>query len=138
MAQASWASSAGTRKSMLGNKRRDTKPELAVRRLLHARGLRYRVDMRPEPDLPRRADILFTRKRVAVFIDGCYWHGCPEHYTAPKTNADFWRAKVDRNRQRDLDTTMVLQDRGWLVLRFWTHEEPSLAAEAIAVAVGAA
>ncbi|MFB9073189.1 hypothetical protein ACFFX0_19090 [Citricoccus parietis] len=80
----SWASSEANRRSMRGNKGRDTKPELAVRRLLHARGLRYRVNFRLEQDLRRTADLAFTKARVAVFIDGCYWHGCPEHYTAPR------------------------------------------------------
>lgn len=123
---------------MKGNRRRDTAPELAVRRLLHAAGLRYRVDAKPEDDLRRRADILFRRRRVAVFIDGCYWHGCPEHYTAPKANAEFWRAKVERNRERDAETTAVLQERGWTVLRFWTHDRPEDVADHIskAVAVG--
>ncbi len=94
MGEGSGASTPATRKSMVGNKARDTKPELAVRRLLHAAGLRYRVSARPEPDLARTADILFAKPRIAVFIDGCYWHGCPDHYTAPKANATFWRREV--------------------------------------------
>lgn len=86
----SWASSEGTRLSMLGNRRRDTGPELAVRKLLHAGGLRYRVDVAPTTNRRRRADIVFTRQRVAVFIDGCFWHGCPEHRSIPKANAEYW------------------------------------------------
>lgn len=110
---------------MRANKGRDTKPELAVRRLLHAFGLRYRVNARPEKDLRRTADLLFRPSRVAVFIDGCYWHGCPEHYTAPKANGGFWADKVERNRERDSETTSVLVERGWEVLRFWEHEDPA-------------
>lgn len=123
---------------MLGNKGRDTKPEVAVRRLLHAGGLRYRVGAQPEPDLRRTADILFTKKRIAVFIDGCYWHGCPEHYTVPKANAAFWRDKLKRNRERDVETTRLLEERGWSVMRFWTHETPQEIAAAIERAAGLA
>lgn len=113
---------------MQGNRSRDTKAELAVRRLVHARGLRYRVNARPEADLRRTADLVFTRVRVAVFIDGCYWHGCPEHFSMPSTNLDYWTGKIGRNRARDLETTSLLQERGWRVLRFWEHE----AADAVA------
>lgn len=127
----SWASSAGARKTMQGNRGRDTKAEIAVRRLAHARGLRYLVNARPEPDLRRTVDLLFTRVRVAVFIDGCYWHGCPEHFTTPTTNAGYWSGKIGRNQARDLDTTCRLEERGWIVLRFWEHEEPASVAERI-------
>lgn len=116
---------------MQGNRGRDTGAELAVRRLVHAQGLRYRDSARPEPDLRRTADLLFTRARVAVFIDGCYWHGCPEHFTMPATNFDYWSSKIGRNRARDFETTFLLEDRGWLVLRFWEHEAPVAAAERI-------
>ncbi|MFD4420862.1 very short patch repair endonuclease [Agromyces sp. NPDC058484] len=128
----SWASSAATRKTMQGNRSRDSKAEIAVRRLVHARGLRYRVDARPEADLRRTADLLFTRVRVAVFIDGCFWHGCPEHFSMPATNLDYWSTKIGRNQARDLETTSRLEARGWLVLRFWEHETPSTVAERIA------
>lgn len=120
---------------MRGNKARDTKPELAVRRLLHAGGLRYLVNARPDPDLRRTADVLFPKRRIAVFIDGCYWHGCPEHYTVPKAHGDFWREKLSRNRARDAETTRILTERGWRVLRYWTHESPEVIAAAIAEAV---
>lgn len=106
---------------MQGNRGRDTKPEIAVRRLVHNMGLRYRVNARPESDLRRTADLLFTRARVAVFIDGCYWHGCPEHYIPPVANRDYWSAKIATNRHRDQETTVILQGRGWIVLRFWEH-----------------
>lgn len=132
-----WASGAATRKTMQGNRGRDTKAELAVRRLVHANGLRYRVNARPEPELRRTADLLFTRARVAVFIDGCYWHGCPEHFSMPATNLEYWSTKIGRNQARDLETTTLLEARGWLVLRFWEHEPPIAVAERIAQLVRA-
>lgn len=119
---------------MQRNRGRDTSPELAVRRLLHAAGLRYRVDFAPLGGR-RRADIVFTRKRIAVFIDGCFWHGCPIHATRPKANADYWGQKLDRNIERDLETTASLQSAGWTVLRFWEHEAPTDVAETISRAV---
>lgn len=101
---------------------RDTAPEVAVRRLLHAAGMRYRVNV-PVPGMPRRTiDIVFVRAKVAVFMDGCFWHGCPEHATHPKANAEWWRAKLDKNMARDLETTRHLRSAGWTVLRFWEHE----------------
>jgi DNA mismatch endonuclease (patch repair protein) len=109
---------------MQGNRSRDTKPELAIRRSLHAKGLRYRVNYRPLPGLRRTADVVFTRSRVAVFIDGCFWHGCPDHYRAPASNVTYWSAKVSRNRERDTETTEHLECAGWTVLRFWAHEDP--------------
>ena len=117
---------------MQGNKSRDTSPEMAVRRLLHAAGLRYRVAHRPEPSLRRTADIVFTKQRVAVFIDGCYWHACPEHGTRARTNADYWSAKLQRNVARDADTTARLEAAGWTVLRFWEHEKPTEVANEVA------
>ena len=103
---------------------RDTAPERLVRRLVHAQGLRYRVAARPLPDLRRTADLVFRPVKVAVFIDGCYWHGCPEHYVPPKTNSGYWSGKVARNMARDVDTNQRLRDAGWTVLRFWEHESP--------------
>ncbi len=120
---------------MLSNKRRDTKPELAVRSALHRAGLRYRVDHPPVPGLRRRADIAFTRQRIAVFVDGCFWHGCPEHRTWPRRNAAYWGPKIERNRERDLDTNERLGAAGWVVLRFWEHEPVDLIASAIGDAV---
>jgi len=107
---------------MQANRGRDTQPELAVRRGLHARGLRYRVDHPLPFDRRRRADIAFTRAKVAVFIDGCFWHGCPDHGTTPRTNSEFWSAKIARNRERDAETDLRLHQEGWLVLRFWEHD----------------
>ena len=118
----SWASSAANRRSMLGNRSRDTKPERALRSLVHAAGLRYRVAAKPLPGIRRTADLLFRPTRVAVFVDGCYWHGCPEHFVPPKTNPDYWQEKIGRNVQRDRDTDARLVEAGWLVLRFWEHQ----------------
>ncbi|WP_090040365.1 MULTISPECIES: very short patch repair endonuclease [unclassified Leifsonia] len=126
-----WASSAAVRKVMQGNRSRDTKAEIAVRRLVHAKGLRYRVSAKPEADLRRSADLIFRSVKVVVFIDGCYWHGCPEHFKSPQTNAAYWSSKVGRNRLRDVETTRILEERGWLVMRFWEHEEPQLVADRI-------
>lgn len=116
---------------MQGNRSRDTQAELAVRRLVHAAGLRYRVDARPERDLRRTVDLLFSRARVVVLIDGCYWHGCPEHFKMPSTNRDYWEGKIGRNRLRDIETTALLEERGWRVLRFWEHEAPTSIAASI-------
>lgn len=123
---------------MVANRRRDTQPEMAVRRLVHAGGLRYRVDFAPLPKEKRlRADLVFTRAKVAVFIDGCFWHGCPQHHTVAKRNAEFWAAKVAGNRARDERVTTLLNDAGWTVLRFWEHEDPAGVAARIADAVRA-
>ncbi|MEQ7845805.1 very short patch repair endonuclease [Nocardioides kribbensis] len=107
---------------MQANRGRDTKPEMAVRRAAHAAGLRFRVDYRPIPELNRRADLVFTRAKVAVFVDGCFWHGCPTHHTVAKSNADFWARKVTRNRERDAETDRLLREAGWTVIRAWEHE----------------
>jgi DNA mismatch endonuclease (patch repair protein) len=111
---------------------RDTEPELTVRRALHRMGLRYRVGIAPEPTLRRRADIVFPRMRIAVFIDGCFWHGCPEHGRINFShNAEYWPAKIAGNVARDADTTERLRAAGWTVLRFWEHEDAVNAAETI-------
>lgn len=107
---------------MSGSIRRDTKPELRVRRNLHAMGLRFRVDFAPEAAVRSRADIVFTRVRVAIFIDGCFWHACPDHYRPPSANQAYWHPKIERNRQRDIRKTAALTEAGWLVLRYWEHE----------------
>ncbi len=114
---------------------RDTNPEKVIRRLVHAQGLRYRVAVRPVPDLRRTADLVFRPAKVAVFVDGCYWHGCPEHYVPPRTNPGYWSEKVARNIARDRDTDQKLTEAGWLVLRFWEHEESGRCAAEIAQAV---
>jgi DNA mismatch endonuclease, patch repair protein len=116
---------------MAATGQRDTAAELAVRSELHARGLRYRVDIAPLRGIRRRADVVFTRARVAVFIDGCFWHGCPEHATWPRHNAEFWRTKIETNRRRDLDTDRRLSEAGWGIVRAWEHEAPSEVADRI-------
>ncbi len=119
---------------MKAARRRDTAPEMALRRLLHARGFRFRVD-RPILSCARRADIVFTAAKVAVFVDGCFWHCCPFHRTFPKANAVWWAEKLKTNRRRDLDTTRKLRKAGWHVERIWEHEPPPKAAERIIAAL---
>ncbi|MFD0486709.1 very short patch repair endonuclease [Saccharopolyspora erythraea] len=126
------ASSEGVRKSMQANKGRDTKPELALRRAVHALGLRYRVSTRPLPAIRRTADLTFSRAKVAVFLDGCFWHGCPEHHTQSATNAEFWAEKVRRNRERDREIDRLLAEAGWSVIRIWEHEDPQVGAALVA------
>jgi len=116
---------------MRANRGRDTKPEIALRRELHRRGLRYFVDRRPLPGLNRRADIVFPRLKIAVFVDGCFWHGCPEHHTISASNAAFWSGKVEKNKERDRDTTARLEDAGWLVIRAWEHEDTTRVADSV-------
>ena len=132
----SWASSPRIRRSMLSNRSRDTGLELAVRRELFRMGFRYRTHCRPLPDLTCRADIVFGGMRLAVFLDGCFWHGCPEHGRRPsKTakNREWWLAKLDRNAARDRRNVDRLASAGWNSLRIWEHEETSVAVQRIAV-----
>lgn len=104
--------------------RRDTKPEIELRRRLHRLGYRYRVNC-PLPGMPRRrADITFSAKRVAVFVDGCFWHGCPEHGTSPRNNRVWWAEKLQKNVDRDRETDAYLRESGWTVVRVWEHEDP--------------
>lgn len=117
---------------MKRTRRRDTKCEVEIRKRLHARGLRYRVDRKVLQDLRRRADIVFGPARVAVFVDGCFWHGCPKHATWPKANAEFWKAKIEGNIDRDRDTDRRLTSAGWTVVRAWEHVDPEEAAQRIA------
>ena len=131
----SWASSETARRTMRANRRRDTKPELAIRSALHQLGMRFRVDFAPLPDRRRRADVVFTRWRVAVYVDGCFWHGCPEHGTTPRANEGYWRDKLRRNRERDAETVADLIDAGWTVVRVWEHESPGDAAHRIIAVV---
>ncbi|GII02756.1 hypothetical protein Pta02_47640 [Planobispora takensis] len=132
----SWASSDAVRASMRSNKSRDTKPELALRKAVHALGLRYRVAVRlPLPGRRRTADLAFPRLRIAVFLDGCFWHGCPEHHSVAKTNSAYWSEKLRANRERDADTDRRLKEAGWSVIRVWEHEDPVEAAQRVATAV---
>jgi DNA mismatch endonuclease (patch repair protein) len=131
----SWAASPAIRRAMQGNKSRDTKPEMAVRRAVHGMGLRYRIAARPLAGLRRTADLVFRRARIAVFVDGCFWHGCPAHHIPPRTNQTYWAAKIRGNKVRDRDTTVLLRAAGWTVLRFWSHEDPRAVAIKISQAV---
>jgi DNA mismatch endonuclease (patch repair protein) len=131
----SWAASPAVRAVMQGNRGRDTVPEKALRSAVHALGLRYRVNMRPLRELRRSADLLFTRAKVAVFLDGCFWHGCADHHRPARTNQDFWAEKIAGNRQRDSDTDSRLAAEGWVVIRVWEHEDPATAARRIEMVV---
>ncbi len=126
------ASSEMARKRMQSTPRRDTRAELRIRRLLHAMGLRYSVDAAPLPESPRRADVVFRRARVAVFVDGCFWHGCPEHGTWPRANEQFWREKILANKARDSDTDARLEAQEWAVIRVWEHADPVKVARTVA------
>ena len=108
----------------------DTAPEMALRRELHRRGLRYRVNMAPLAGR-RRADVIFPRVKVAVFVDGCFWHRCPDHGLDPKHNSGWWRDKLDRNVARDREVDAQLRSAGWTVIRIWEHEDPERAADGI-------
>ena len=112
------------RRRMERQGRRDSSVELAIRRTLHGLGYRFRVDYRLELSLRCRGDIVFPKRRVVVFIDGCFWHGCPQHATSPKHNADWWRGgvKLTANAERDRQNTEALTALGWTVLRIWEHE----------------
>ena len=123
--QASWASSPAVRAVMRANRGRDTRPEMALRTAVHALGLRYRVNVRPIPGLRRSADLVFTRAKVAVFMDGCFWHGCPDHHRPATKNAEFWHGKIASNRARDAETDRILLEHGWEVVRVWEHEDPT-------------
>jgi len=125
------ASNADVRRRMVATKRRDTPEEVRLRRVLHWMGLRYSVDAPPLPKLRRRADVLLRRDKVAIFVDGCFWHGCPQHKSQPKTNAEWWRAKLAANVRRDRDTDRRLRAAGWLVIRVWAHEAPERAARRV-------
>lgn len=111
-------------KRMKAAKPRDTAPEKALRSLLHKKGLRFRVDEKPIKELNRKADIVFRSAKIAVFVDGCFWHGCLLHGTQAKANAEFWENKIRQNKERDEDTNKRLNKAGWKVVRVWEHEEP--------------
>ncbi|MGH3313951.1 MAG: very short patch repair endonuclease [Streptomyces sp.] len=106
---------------MRSNKGRDTDPELRLRSSLHRAGLRYRISAKPVPTLRRTADVLFTKSRVAVFVDGCFWHGCPVHGSLPVRNRDYWVSKIEGTKRRDAETDLLLAEHGWRVVRVWEH-----------------
>ncbi|MGW6785754.1 MULTISPECIES: very short patch repair endonuclease [unclassified Streptomyces] len=129
------ATTTTVRARMSRQKRRDTGVEIALRKALHAKGARYRVHRRPVKGVRREADIVFGPTRVAVFVDGCFWHGCPVHATWPKNNAEFWRAKIEGNQRRDRDTDGRLAEAGWLSVRVWEHEQADEAAARVLAVV---
>jgi DNA mismatch endonuclease, patch repair protein len=116
---------------MQANRSRDTGPELAVRSALHREGFRFFTHRRPVPELRCLADIVFPRKRVCVFVDGCFWHGCEVHRRTPKNNAGYWTKKIARNIERDRQNDVALASAGWTVIRVWEHESPADAVERI-------
>ena len=128
------ASSGAVHARMSRLRRRDNGLEMVVRRLLHAAGLRYRVAYRIPGQRRRTIDIAVTRRKIAVYIDGCFWHSCPEHRHLPKSNVEWWVRKMAMNRARDAASTAQLKALGWTVLRFWEHEPPGLVAAAIVAA----
>ncbi|MBZ4519466.1 very short patch repair endonuclease [Mycobacterium avium] len=124
-----------TRRRMQSQRRRDTTLESRIRKALHQSGFRFRVDHRPEKSLRCRGDIVFTRLKVIVFVDGCFWHGCPRHATSPTNNAEWWREKLDANVERDRRNDQLLKELGWRVVRIWEHEETDEAVERIRAAL---
>lgn len=118
---------------MKGNRKKDTRPELALRSALHRRGARFRCDypIALAGRRPIRVDLAFPKRRIAVFVDGCFWHGCPQHGNVPRSNPTYWETKLARNRRRDTETSALLTKAGWNVVRVWEHERPDVAAEAI-------
>jgi DNA mismatch endonuclease (patch repair protein) len=122
------------RKIMKANRRRDSGPERALRSAMHRAGLRFRVDfpIRTPGSRPVRPDVVFPARRIAVFVHGCFWHGCPAHGTWPTTNRVYWKQKIEGNRRRDESTTTALERDGWTVVRVWEHEDAELAAQSIA------
>ncbi|MFC5182270.1 very short patch repair endonuclease [Actinomadura harenae] len=145
--EAAWAagkvprpSSEGRSRNMKANRRSDTKPEIALRRALHARGYRYRKDFRMDlsSGVRVRPDIVFTARKVAVFVDGCFWHVCPEHGREPTSNEWYWTPKLRRNVERDRVADVALRAAGWRVVRLWEHVSLSEAVDAVTDAVGPA
>ncbi len=128
-------SSSDASRRMAKVRQKGTDAELALRQEMYRIGLRYRIDYEVLKKPRRVADVAFPGRKIAVFVDGCFWHGCPEHATWPKRNAEFWRQKIEANRQRDADTNTRLRAIGWTALRFWSHESPAKAAAIVARAV---
>ncbi|SNS43346.1 T/G mismatch-specific endonuclease [Geodermatophilus saharensis] len=130
------ALSPGRSRNMQANRRVDSKPEIKLRSALHARGLRFRKDHRLDlPGARVRPDIVFTRRKVAVFVDGCFWHVCPVHGRQPTRNEWYWTPKLRRNVERDEQANAALQDAGWSVVRVWEHAGLEEAIQAVLAAV---
>ena len=137
LGKAPQATSPETRRRMQNVGKRDTPAEMALRSALHRQGLRFRVDAAPLSGLRRRADIVFRSEKIAVFVDGCFWHGCPLHGTWPKSNGEWWKRKIERTRQRDAETDRRLVEAGWRVIRVWEHDDLEKAAEQVISSVRA-
>jgi DNA mismatch endonuclease, patch repair protein len=128
------SASSAVRKVMQANVGRETTSERMLRSLLHNRGLRFRKDVRPVLELRCKADVVFPRAKICVFVDGCFWHGCPQHYRSPKTNSAWWEEKIGDNKRRDTEQSQILEQHGWLVFRIWEHEVRSSVEERTRVA----
>ena len=125
------ASTPAVRAVMKANRGKDTQPECAIRSILHRRGLRFRKHTMPLRTLRCRADIVFPKQRVVVFVDGCFWHGCPVHGRKPTRNSTYWGIKLKLNSERDLRNDRVLKSAGWTVIRAWEHEDPQCVADRV-------
>lgn len=135
MSPESWASTPAVRSVMQGNRGRDTGPEMALRRGLHAAGMRYRVNVRLIPGSRKTVDIAFTRAKVAVEVLGCFWHGCPQHHRPSNRNVEFWTTKVAGNVERDQVKRVALEQLGWTLVFVWEHNDLTVAVERVAAAV---
>ncbi|BCO41214.1 very short patch repair endonuclease [Mycobacterium paraintracellulare] len=135
MSSESWASSDAVRNVMRANRGRDTRPEMALRRALHAAGLRYRINARPIAGSRMTVDVVFPRARVAVEVRGCFWHGCPQHHRPSRRNAEFWSTKIAGNVERDERKRAALEANGWTVVVVWEHDNIAEAVERVTVAV---
>jgi len=124
------------RRTMQGNRSTNTSPEVRLRSALHRSGLRFFIHQRPCPEVRCRVDVVFPRSRVAVFVDGCFWHSCPTHGNQPRVNSEWWRAKLERNRRRDERNDAELAEAGWRVVRIWEHESVGEAVARVRTAVG--
>jgi DNA mismatch endonuclease (patch repair protein) len=116
------ASSPNVRRVMIANRSSNTTPERLLRSALFKAGLRFRQNVRPIPHLKCKADVVFRSQRLCVFIDGCFWHGCPKHFGCPKTNSNWWNEKIEATRGRDRTQSALLRAAGWNVMRIWEHE----------------
>lgn len=126
------ASSPAVQAVMRGNRRRDTRPEVALRSILHRRGYRFRKDhLLRISVVPTRPDLVFRQAQLVVFVDGCFWHMCPEHGSIPSTNVDYWAPKLQGNVDRDSRNVKALEEEGWRVLRIWEHVKSLEAADLV-------
>lgn len=124
------------RRRMETARQRDTSIEVRLARELHDLGLSFESNVAAIPGTRSRPDLLFATPKIAVFVNGCFWHGCPDHGTWPKHNAAWWRTKIEANRERDVKNDDVLTRAGWIVLRYWEHDDPRVAAREIAKRIG--